>query len=130
MPDVLDAEIVLGADLEAELLGVEHDLLTRQVLAVASDGASSSRAVTASVNGSLPSRPSLSCQRNSIFREPSIKAAGLDTAAADGGNAVWPSTCAVASSRLAVAVNVAWLPCTSETAPPRTSFVCGLGMPR
>ena len=31
--DPLDAEIVLGADLEAEQLGVEHDLLPRQVLA-------------------------------------------------------------------------------------------------
>ena len=31
--DALDAEIVLGLDLEAEQLGVEHDLLAGQVLA-------------------------------------------------------------------------------------------------
>ena len=43
----------------------------------ASDGASSSRPVIASTNGSLPARPNLSCQRNSILREPSIVAGGL-----------------------------------------------------
>ena len=40
-------------------------------------GASSSRPVIARVNGSLPARPNLSCQRNSILREPSTVVAGL-----------------------------------------------------
>ena len=79
--DLLDAEIVLGPDLETEHLGIEDDLLPRQILA-GSDGGSSSRAVIDTVNGSLPARPNSSCQPNLILREPSIVTAAVATAAA------------------------------------------------
>ena len=47
-------------------------------------GASSSRPAIARVNGSLPSRPKVSFQRNSILREPLTVASGLVTVAPDG----------------------------------------------
>ena len=70
--DALDAEIVLGPDLEAEELGVEDHLLSRQVLA-----GEARRLVLAAVDREgerLLARRGrqLSCQRNSILRVPLI----------------------------------------------------------
>ena len=92
--DALDAEIVLGADLEVELLGVEHDLLPGQVLArerrrlvvAAGDGRA--------MNGSLPASPNASSQRNSILREPSTAIGGLGDGRARRACAGLPSTLA------------------------------------
>ncbi len=71
--DLLDAEIVLGPDLEAEASRYRARPSGGAGLSQANEGASSSRPVIDRTNGSLPARPNLSCQRNSILREPSIR---------------------------------------------------------
>ena len=85
--DPLDAEIVLGLDLEAERLGIEHDLLPGHVFA-GQGRRLIVAAVIASVNGSLPARPNLSCQRNSIVRGRQPCGVGLETVGPAGGRAL------------------------------------------
>ena len=57
------------------------------------DGASSSRPVIESTNGSLPARPNRSCQRNSSLREPSTLAGGLVTVAPPGSTRLAVDLC-------------------------------------
>ena len=127
--DLLDAKVVLGLDLELERLGVEHDLLARQVLR--RTATAPHRRGRRSTAGTAPCRPGRRHPASGIpwfaaHRPWSPGWRRWRRAALDSDRQPGPPT----SSRLALAVKLAVEPLTSETAPPRTSFCWMPARPR
>ena len=123
-----DAEIVLARTLKLKRSESSttfcrgrssHDERRRLVVA----------AVIASVNGSLPGQAELVLPAELSLRESSIVAARHRAPRHRRPMPAGRRSAAVDSSRLAVVVNLAVLPMTSETAPPRTSLCSGSGRP-